>query len=274
MRDDKQFKRVLVVDDEVVITMMLARKLSKMGNEYIVDIATNCDEALAKIRQESYALVISDYKMPGLSGLDLVRAIHKLSPNTKTVLITAYPTGSLRETLNYMGLDGYLDGYLEKPCTMEQIQEVVERALGCAKQVKRDGQIENDPYRSGERTVPPAVREHLEELRLSTEARCILLLSSSGYPVEIVGHVGDLDISDVLASATTDFTSIYQEGIEYDFYLHNLNGELLLAVVLDANSKAGMVRFYTKPAAAQLIPLLKDKVSTTELVKNSEIEKG
>lgn len=265
MTQDKT--QMLIVDDDQAVVTILAESLQKVDGNYVVDTASSGDEALERVREESYQLVITDYKMPGMSGLDLVRGINAVSPETQVVLMTAYGTSELRETVGHLGLSGYLD----KPFTMEQIREIVEKA------VNRTSEDEQDPYRSGEITVDDsAVRNLLENLRTDTQARCVLLLSSSGYPVEVAGDTEHLEISNVSALVAANFMaaaelarmlgsgsvfkSSYHEGTDYNIYAHDLDDDLMLAVITDSDRKAGTVWFYTKQAASEIGPLLEQEL--------------
>lgn len=79
--------RILIVDDEPAIRAMLSDFLE---SEYDVENASNADEALQKVDEHSFDLVISDINMPGMKGYELLSRIKHKFPNIKTVLITAY----------------------------------------------------------------------------------------------------------------------------------------------------------------------------------------
>ncbi len=257
-----QSKRVLVVDDEVNVATVLAASLESLGDEFEVDTAYSGDEALRKVQQTHYTLVLTDYKMPGMTGIDLAQAIRKVSPDTQVVLMTAYGTSDLRKMMEQMNYD-----YIDKPFSMAQIREIVERAVNRT----REGA---DPYRAGEREVVQDVYEHLAALQENTSARCVLLLSAGGYPVEVAGQTEGLDISVIGALVAANFMaaaelakqfgsgsifkSSYHEGTDYNIYAYDLTGDLLLAVIFDSRSRPGVVWFYTKQVAADLMPLVEN----------------
>ncbi len=262
--------KLLIVDDDQTVAAILAESLQKVNDDYVVETADSGEEALEKVRQQNYQLVITDYKMPGMSGIDLVRGINKVSPDTQVVLMTAYGTQELRETVDHLGLSGFLD----KPFTMQQIREIVRKVLDRTSQ-----QQEEDPFRAGKLVVDDsAVENLLQNLRTDTQARCVLLLSSGGYPVEVAGDSERLDISNLSALVAANFMaaaelakmlgsgsifkSSYHEGTDYNIYAYDLEGDLLLAVITDSDRKAGTVWFYTKQAAGELEPLLEDAMST------------
>ena len=83
---------ILVVDDELAQRELVSGFLKKQGFE--VAVTGSGEKALELFRQESFDLVLTDQKMPNMSGLDLLQAIRAINPETAVVLMTAY--GSYR----------------------------------------------------------------------------------------------------------------------------------------------------------------------------------
>ncbi len=262
-RNMSQTKRVLIVDDEPNVATMLSVALEKLGKDYIFEIAHSGPEALAKVEQREYALLITDYNMPELNGLDLAQAVRKISAGTQVILMTAYGTNRFRNAIDHFELDGYID----KPFTADQIRQIVKNAVERTSQAQAEQQAHSDPQ-----PLEEAAYEHLKSLRASTGARCVLLLSSNGFPVSVVGETKDFDVSSVsalvaanflaaielanmLGNNTSIFKSSYHEGNDYNIYAYDVNGDLLLAVIFGAECKPGVVWFYTKQVAAELTAL-------------------
>jgi two-component system response regulator HydG len=82
--------RILVVDDEPANRITLERILSREGLD--VDYASDGRAALEVVREGGVDVVLTDLKMPGMSGLELLRAIHALAPDIEVALMTAYGT--------------------------------------------------------------------------------------------------------------------------------------------------------------------------------------
>lgn len=118
-------KRVLIVDDEPYVTMTLASILEKLGDAYVIDTTNTSSDVLPRLAQADYALMITDYKMPGIDGIDLAKAVRNTSPHTRIILMTAYGSSALTETVRPL----HLDGYLSKPFTVAQIREMVTETL-------------------------------------------------------------------------------------------------------------------------------------------------
>ena len=118
-------KRVLIVDDEPSVTMTLASALEKLGDAYVIDTTNTSNDVLPRLKQANYALMITDYKMPGMNGIDLAQAVQNISPQTRIILMTAYGSVKVTETAKNLRFDGYLD----KPFTVAQIREMVAETI-------------------------------------------------------------------------------------------------------------------------------------------------
>ena len=114
--------RILIVDDEVEITEILADLLSE---EYECLRAASAEEALARLTESEFQLVISDITMPGMSGLDMIPHVKELSPDTVVVMISGMQT--VESAIGALRLGAF--DYLMKPFDLRQVEAVVKRAL-------------------------------------------------------------------------------------------------------------------------------------------------
>ncbi len=149
--------RILVVDDEKSMQEFLEILLRREG--YDVAVCGSANEAILALESDDFDLVLSDIQMPGMTGLELLDHVKSASPDTLLVLITAYgTTESAVEAMKHGAYD-----YLTKPCSVDEIRLVVEKALE-----KRNLSSENVRLRRrlSEQTPLPAVlgksREMLE----------------------------------------------------------------------------------------------------------------
>jgi two-component system NtrC family response regulator len=116
-------KTVLVVDDDESLRKVTRMQLEELG--YRVVTAAGGEEALAALAAEPVALVITDLKMPGMSGLELLKRARAEFPETEVVMITAHGTiGNAVEAVKAGALD-----YLTKPIDFDQLAIVAGRAL-------------------------------------------------------------------------------------------------------------------------------------------------
>ncbi len=117
---------VLVIDDEVAVNNNVRKILKKKG--YRVDQATSKAEALEKIVQRDYRLVLLDLKMPGVKGLELLEAIRNVQPQARVIIITGYAS---IETAVQTARMGAVD-YIPKPFTPDEIRSATENAIRLA----------------------------------------------------------------------------------------------------------------------------------------------
>lgn len=115
--------RILVVDDDENLRWVLQTQLEDMG--YAVTTAAGGQEALAAIERDPPALVLTDLKMPGLSGLELLEKVRSDCPELPVVLITAF--GTIQSAVQAMKAGAY--DYLTKPIDYDELALVVNRVL-------------------------------------------------------------------------------------------------------------------------------------------------
>lgn len=115
-------EKVLVVDDEMIMRNFLSEALKRKGID--VTTAETGQKALALLEEGSFDLVITDMKMPGITGMDVVRKAKEISPNTLVIVITAY--GTIENAIEAMR-SGAFD-YLIKPFAIENLIAIIEKA--------------------------------------------------------------------------------------------------------------------------------------------------
>jgi len=119
-------ERILVVDDSAETREVLQRTLS--GRRYVVVTAANVDEAVRILGETRFDLVITDLRMPKVSGLDLIRYVHENFPDTAVIMITGY--ASIESAVSAVK-EGAQD-YLAKPFTDDELFEAVNAGLSKA----------------------------------------------------------------------------------------------------------------------------------------------
>jgi response regulator RpfG family c-di-GMP phosphodiesterase len=114
--------RILIVDDEFEITEILSDLLS---DDYRCLKAGSAEEALARLADSEFELVISDITMPGMSGLDMIPHVKEIAPNSVVVMISGMQT--VESAIGALRLGAF--DYLMKPFDLRQVEAVVKRAL-------------------------------------------------------------------------------------------------------------------------------------------------
>jgi len=117
---------ILVIDDEVAVNNNIRKILSK--KDFQVDQATTKAEALEKIEENAYTLVILDLKIPEVKDLELLKAIRDRRPETLVIIITGYASIETAVEASRMGAVDYLP----KPFTPEEIRTATEKAFRLA----------------------------------------------------------------------------------------------------------------------------------------------
>src|SRR6185436_5263822 len=115
--------RILVVDDEKFIRDIIADFLSMEG--YVVRTAEDGVVAADELRRARFDLVISDLKMPRMGGLELLREVAEVHPDTMTIIMTGF--GTVETAIDAMKRGAY--DYLLKPFKVEEVIHIVQRGL-------------------------------------------------------------------------------------------------------------------------------------------------
>ncbi len=116
-------KSILIVDDEKNIRLTLLTCLEDLGVE--IDIAGNAEEALYKLKEKEFGLVLLDLNMPGMGGMEMLRQVREIRPDIRVIIITAY--GTIERAVEAMKL-GAVD-FVEKPFVPEEIRKMVAQVI-------------------------------------------------------------------------------------------------------------------------------------------------
>lgn len=119
----QELNRILVVDDEADMRLAIREALTRNG--YSVDVAGGGQEALGKLKQTAYGMVISDVKMDGMDGMEVLREIKKTAPHVPVLLISAF--GTIEKAVEAVK-EGAVD-FILKPFALEALESAVEKSL-------------------------------------------------------------------------------------------------------------------------------------------------
>ncbi len=112
-------KSILIVDDEKNICLTLSQTFEVLEAE--IDLAANGDEALAKLKEKGFDLMLLDIRMPGMSGMEVLRHARKIRPDTRIIMVTAY--GTVRYAVEALKLGAC--EFIEKPFIPDEIRQLV-----------------------------------------------------------------------------------------------------------------------------------------------------
>ncbi|MGE5893801.1 MAG: response regulator [bacterium] len=116
-------KRLLIVDDEEDLVWSLQKNLADESLDVVS--AQSGDEALELLKSVSVDLIITDIRMPGMSGMDLLLSVKKLYPQTGVIIMTAYPSPEFKKDALYKGCMHFI----EKPFDINRLREIIGQAL-------------------------------------------------------------------------------------------------------------------------------------------------
>ncbi len=124
MTQEVEFKTILLVDDELDIRKLYSEILNDLG--YKVIAASNGSSALSVVQQGlRIDLVITDYMMPEMNGLEFIRSLRTLLPSVPVILVTAFASAeSYLQSYNLAAVE-----YVNKPVRMQEFQRIVTTAL-------------------------------------------------------------------------------------------------------------------------------------------------
>jgi nitrogen regulation protein NR(I) len=129
---------ILIVDDDKSIRYSLKRMLEE---NFSVLTAKNGDEALARMKESTPDLIIMDIKMPGRSGIEVLKEIKLIDPKSLVILMTAYGTTETAiEAMKYGAFD-----YILKPFPIPQMKELVQKAITLRKLMKEEVSYAPEP---------------------------------------------------------------------------------------------------------------------------------
>jgi len=179
--------QILVVDDEVGMVTLLRNYLAREG--YEATTAPSAEVALQILEEHDIAVVLTDLRMPGMGGMELVREIHASRPDTQVILMTAF--GSIDVAVEAVKAGAY--HFVTKPVKLPEVGALVHKAL-----TERALRLENrhlrqaveERYTFGQLLGKSAVMQRLFSLleRLATTNSTVLIQGDSGTGKELVAR--------------------------------------------------------------------------------------
>src|SRR3990172_168454 len=120
-------KQILVADDDLSMRQLLAESLECCG--FTVETAENGADALLKFQKGIFEIVVTDMRMPKMTGMDVLRGVKKISPRTPVILITAY--GTVKTAVEAMK-EGASE-FIMKPFSLDDLEFAVKNVMAINK---------------------------------------------------------------------------------------------------------------------------------------------
>ncbi len=116
-------KQILIVDDEPIVRESIRDWLKDAG--YEVATAETGEEALEMMKKQDFSMLILDIRLPGKTGISVLKEVKTFKPEIKSIIITAYPTSELAAEAKELGA---ID-YLVKPIAPDDLERLIQQTL-------------------------------------------------------------------------------------------------------------------------------------------------
>ncbi len=265
-------RNILIVDDEPRVAFFLSKALEQANQNYRIDIAHSGEEALEMLNASPVDLLVTDLRMPGISGLELLRWVQASSPETRTILITAYGNDEVEAEAHR--LEAYR--YVTKPFNLKDFTQVVREAL-------RDVAISQPGLVVLSDEAFESIARELDNLCHDIGAQCILLADMLGQRLVEVGITDGFDSAALLSLLAGSFATTgelarqfgsgeaanlnFHQGSRYEVYSASIGDNLFMAMLYERrvqSSRIGLVWLYTRRAIDRLLTILSSSSAGTQ----------
>jgi CheY-like chemotaxis protein len=181
--------RVFIVDDQTDIRRMLRIGVENLGPDFVVSDMPSAEEALLELMRRPVDLLISDIRLPGISGIELVAKARRRDPNIKIILITALTDSKTRRQAAESGANAFFT----KPLDMPDFLDAVERTLGIVETLLPPPPIIPREPAKGPFTPGKSLAERLANLRRDLDASAVILFDDGGQVLAQAGELPEPD---------------------------------------------------------------------------------
>jgi len=115
--------KIMVIDDEKIVGDMAKLSLEQEG--YVVETFLNAEPALKRLQEEKFDVVVTDYKMKGIDGMEVLKNVKALYPGTQVIMITAF--ANLDAAIEALRRD--VHDFFPKPVKIKELKASIKRAL-------------------------------------------------------------------------------------------------------------------------------------------------
>jgi len=198
--------RILLVDDQRDILKLLHSTLNTLAHELEIIEAPSGEEALLEASREKVDLLVADYRLPGMSGVELMHKVRARYPDARIILVTGMTDRKAREEILNAGAAAVFD----KPISLTDFLDAVERALGLDRTIlPAEGEPESGQHQT--------LSNLLANFRQDVNAQAVYLLSDRGRVLACAGALKD---SSMEASLFSGLMAIYSAGLKVSRFIH------------------------------------------------------
>lgn len=198
---------VLLVDDQRDIVRLLHSTLQTLGHQLDIIDAPSGEEALLEASRKKIDLLVADYLLPGISGVELMRKVKARNADLKVIFISGVTERKARSEM----LSGGAVAVFDKPIPMADFLDAVERSLGLVRTIfPPESSKEAEAHRQ-------TLSELLGGFRQKIKADAVFLISDRG---RVLARAGDLYDSSMEVSLLSALMAIYSAGLKVSRFIH------------------------------------------------------
>ncbi len=191
--------RILLVDDQRDILKLLHSTLDTLEHDLEIYDAPSGEEAMLEALREKVDLLVADYRLPGMTGVELMHKVRAKYPNVHVILITGLDDKKARDEILNAGAAAVFD----KPISLKDFLDAVERCLGLSRTVMP---LDDSVDASQQHTLSNL----LANFRQDINAQAVFLINDRGHVVARAGNLKDVSMESSLLSA---LMAIYSAGL-------------------------------------------------------------
>ena len=281
-------KNILVVDDYFEMLEFLRSMLEISGHDYEVLAVPSAEEGFLELQRTNFDLLITDVRLPGMSGFELIRRVRRVRPDMAVIILTAYSTAQGKKEAEELGVLRYF----AKPLDTEAMLTAVHIAL--FGEAGDDGVAEAAPVRAVANrplSLSLRVQHRLDSLRTDTGASGLVLANLDGKILYRAGSKSvPIDLNQLVAVVARNiensfglaqalggkvpFTIQYHAGDQYELYNANIGRDYFITMYFDVAARRGRIGtiwVFAQRAIKELFPLLTeaDRTATPTAVPAS-----
>jgi CheY-like chemotaxis protein len=196
--------RILIVDDKREVSRMLRSALEQLEDELEVIDVLSGEEAILELARGPIDLLISDIRLPGMTGFQVMNRFHKHNPSTKIFLISGVQDPKVRQEVAQAGADAFFF----KPLEIADFLDAVERNLGMVDSIlPSEMDVARDNIEKEQTT--PGMTDRITKLRGELKASAALLVSDRG---QVLVRAGDLPSAEIEHAILPDLSAYLEHG--------------------------------------------------------------
>jgi len=270
--------RVLIVDDQREVRKALREAIETLGFDFeVVDVPSG-EEALLELSSGTFDLLISDVRLPGITGLELLNKIKKLESEIEIILMTGLMDSDVRQEI----ADAGAAAFFLKPIEFADFLDAVERCLGLVEEPifgQEELAIIDEPVES--------IADRLTGLRKEINAISAVLLDERGRVLARAGDLPDASVETALFPALMSAFSasdkvaqllhntppndlMYFAGVKYDLFLAHVGESYALLVAANPSRSSDQVHASIKLVHTGIKDLLTILTNMGVLIENGE----